>query len=129
MARRSLLLATLFLCGCGGGLERASFVTDQLRYQPEGRVGLSLFNTGADSLGVNLCLSRLVDAVDRTTAGPDDGETCALEAQSLDVQGRLEVRKTIPRTTPLGRWRYETTLRLGGDRAEKVFTPEFVVGP
>lgn len=129
MVRRFLLVVGLTCSACGGGLERASFVTDLLTYTPGGRVGLSLFNTGGQTLGINLCLSRLVDADDRVTAGPSDGETCVLEAEPLEAEGRVETRKVIPRNTPLGVWRYETTLRLPGDRGEKIFTPEFVVGP
>lgn len=112
--------------GCGGGLERVAFATDLLSYQPGGRVGLSLVNTSATTLGINLCLSQVVSA-DGKTPGPADGESCVLEPQSLAAGERVEVRKTLPARTAAGSWRYETTIRLPSGAGEKVFSPVFTV--
>lgn len=122
----SWFLVAVLLGGCGGGLERVSFVTDQLTYAPGGRVSLSMVNTSATVLGVNLCLSRVVSE-DRATPGPADGESCVLEPQALEPGQRLELRKALPAGLAPGTWRYETTLRLLSGAGEKVFTPSFTV--
>jgi hypothetical protein len=114
------------LPACGGGLERVSFATDLLSYQPGGRVGLTLVNTSATNLGINLCLSRVVSE-DGATPGPVDGEACVLEPTALEPGKRLEARKTLPATTAAGTWRYETTIRLANGAGEKVLTPPFTV--
>lgn len=116
----------LFFLSCGGGLERVSFATDQLSYLPGGRVGLTLVNTSATNLGINLCLSRVV-AEDGVTAGPAGGEACMLEPQPLAPGDRLDARKTMPATIAPGTWRYETTIRLANGAGEKVLTPAFKV--
>ncbi len=126
MLRRCWLVVALLGSACGGGLERVAFDTDLLRYQPGGRVGLSLVNTSNTALGINLCLSQLITD-DRKTTGPADGEACVLEPQSLAAGERLDVRKVLPAATPSGTWRYETTIRLPGGLGEKVFTPPFSV--
>jgi hypothetical protein len=126
MRRGSLWLLVVLLPGCGGGLERVSFGTDLLSYQPGARVGLSLVNTSATPLGINLCLSRVVSD-DGATAGPVDQETCVLEPVSLDPGQRLDTRKTLPPTITPGTWRYETTIRLARGAGEKVLTPAFTV--
>ena len=118
----------LVLSACGGGLERAAFDTDLLTYRPGTRVGLSLVNVSATTLGINLCLSQLVQE-DRKTVGPSSGEACALEAEGLEPGARVDARKTLPASTPAGTWRYETTLRLPSGDAEKVFTQPFTVAP
>lgn len=122
------MLLLLALSGCGGGLERAAFDTDLLSYRPNDRVGLVLVNVSDLTLGVNLCLSQLVQE-DRTTAGPADGEDCQLEASPLERGQRLDARKVIPAATPAGRWRFETTIRLPSGTSEKIFTPPFDVVP
>jgi hypothetical protein len=124
--RRSLWLLTVFLAGCGGGLERVAFATDLLTYAPGGRVGLSLVNTSATNLGINLCLSRVV-AEDGKTAGPADPEACVLEPQPLEPGQRVDARKTLAPTIAPGRWRYETTIRLPSGSGEKVLSPVFTV--
>lgn len=124
--RRGTWLLTIFLSACGGGLERASFATDLLSYRPGERVGLSLVNTSATNLGINLCLSRVVSE-DGATAGPGDGESCVLEADPLEPGQRVDARKTLPSTIAVGTWRYETTLRLVSGAGEKVLTPPFTV--
>ncbi len=126
MTRRSWLLSVLLLSACGGGLERVAFVTDLLAYAPGGRVGLSMVNTSATPLGINLCLSQLVSEDGKTT-GPADGETCVLAPQSLAPGAQFDVRKAIPAATPVGIWRYETTIRLATGSGEKVYTPAFTV--
>ena len=125
MWRRPLWLLVL-LPACGGGLERVSFATDLLSYRPGGRVGLTIVNTSATHLGINLCLSRVVSE-DGATAGPLDGETCVLEPQGLAPGERLDARKTLPAATAAGTWRYETTIRLASGAGEKVLTPPFTV--
>lgn len=126
MTRWLSLVVLLSFVGCGGGLERASFDTDLLSYEPGARVGLSLVNVSTLTLGINVCLSQLVQE-DRKTAGPADGEACQLEATPLAPGERFDARKLIPAETPAGTWRYETTLRLPNGNAEKVFTPPFTV--
>jgi hypothetical protein len=126
MARSILLLAVL-LCGCGGGLERAAFSTDLLSYAPGGRVGLALVNASATTLGVNLCLSRVISE-DGKTPGPAGSESCELEPMALEPGARTEARKTLPTTTPTGKWRYETTIRLANGSSETVLTQPFTVG-
>jgi hypothetical protein len=126
MIRWSSLVALLSFASCGGGLERASFDTDLLSYEPGGRVGLSLVNVSTLTLGINLCLSQLVQE-DRKTTGPADDESCSLEAIPLAPGERFDARKLVPAATPAGTWRYETTLRLPNGTAEKVFTPPFTV--
>ena len=116
----------LFFLACGGGLERVSFATDQLTYLPGGRVGLTLVNTSATNLGINLCLSRVVSE-DGATPGPVDGASCVLEPESLAPGDRLDARKTVPATIAPGTWRYETTIRLANGAGEKVLTPPFKV--
>jgi hypothetical protein len=125
MARSSLLAAVL-LCACGGGLERVAFATDQLTYQPGGRVGLSLVNTSATNLGINLCLSRVVSE-DGKTPGPAGQESCSLEPAPLEPGARVDARKTLPVTIAPGRWRYETTIRLVNGGGETVLTQPFTV--
>lgn len=124
--RRGTWLLAFFLSGCGGGLERASFATDLLSYRPGDRVGLALVNASATSLGINLCLSRVVSE-DGATAGPVDGESCVLEAEPVEPGQRVEARKTMPPTIAAGTWRYETTIRLLSGAGEKVLTPPFTV--
>jgi hypothetical protein len=124
--RRGFWLLAFLLPACGGGLERVSFATDLLSYQPGGRVGLSLVNTSATSLGINLCLSRVVSE-DGATTGPADGESCVLEPTPLEPGQRLDARKTLPAATGSGTWRYETTIRLPSGLGEKVLTPTFTV--
>jgi hypothetical protein len=114
------------LAGCGGGLERVGFATDLLTYAPGGRVGLSLVNTSATNLGINLCLSRVVSE-DSKIAGPADQETCVLEPQPLEPGQRVDARKTLATTIGPGRWRYETTIRLPNGSGEKVLSPVFTV--
>jgi hypothetical protein len=126
MRRGLLWLLAVLLPGCGGGLERVSFGTDLLSYQPGGRVGLSMVNTSATPLGINLCLSRVVSD-DGATAGPADQETCVLEPVSLEPGQRLDARKSLPATIAAGTWRYETTIRLARGAGEKVLTPAFIV--
>lgn len=123
--RLSLLVAVV-LSGCGGGLERVAFATDLLSYAPGGRVGLSLVNTSATNLGINLCLSRVVSE-DGKTAGPVDAESCVLEPQPLEPGARVEARKTLSTTVAAGRWRYETTIRLANGNGETVLTAPFTV--
>ena len=125
MRLRFVLLA-MFVSGCGGGLERVAFATDQLTYQPGGRVGLSLVNTSATNLGINLCLSRVV-TVDGKAVGPADGESCVLEPQPLAPGARADARKTLSRTTGPGTFRYETTIRLANGAGETVLTAPFTV--
>ena len=126
LMRRGLWLLSFLLSACGGGLERVSFATDLLSYQPGGRVGLALVNTSATNLGINLCLSRVVSE-DGATPGPGDGETCVLEPSSVEPGQRLDARKTLPATIAAGTWRYETTIRLASGAGEKVLTPTFTV--
>ncbi len=125
MRLRFVLLATL-VSGCGGGLERVAFSTDQLSYQPGGRVGLTLVNTSATNLGINLCLSRVVSQ-DGKTPGPADGESCALEPQPLEPGARVDGRKTLSTSIAPGTWRYETTIRLANGAGETVLTAPFTV--
>lgn len=124
--RRSLLLGAVLLTACGGGLERVAFTTDLLTYKPGDRVGLSLVNVSSSSLGINLCLSRLVSN-DGQEPGPADSESCTLEPMALAAGGRLEHRKTLPAEAKPGTWRYETTIRLGTGAGEVVLTPSFNV--
>lgn len=124
--RRSFWLGCLLLSGCGGGLERVSFATDLLSYQPGGRVGLSLVNTSSTVLGINLCLSQVVSA-DGKTPGPSDQESCVLEPQPLEPGARVDARKTLPAAVTPGTWRYETTIRLVTGAGEKVLSPAFTV--
>lgn len=123
---RQCLWLLVVLTGCGGGLERVSFATDLLSYVPGGRVGLTLVNTSASTLGINLCLSRVVSE-DGATAGPADQESCALEPQPLEPGKRLDGRKALTSTIAPGKWRYETTIRLATGLGEKVLTPVFTV--
>ncbi|HEY1087978.1 MAG TPA: hypothetical protein VGE37_09795 [Archangium sp.] len=116
----------LLLTACGGGLERAAFATDQLTYGPSGRVELSLVNTGATTLGINLCLSTLVSE-DGKTSGPRNVETCDLDATLLEPSQRVTVRKQLPSGVTPGNWRYETTIRLPSGSSEKVLTSPFTV--
>lgn len=124
--RQCFWLVLVILTGCGGGLERVSFATDLLTYAPGRRVGLTLVNTSATPLGINLCLSRVVSE-DGATAGPADQETCVLEPQPLEPGQRLDGRKSLATTIAPGRWRYETTIRLTSGLGEKVLTPVFTV--
>jgi|APLak6261679142_1056127.scaffolds.fasta_scaffold00079_7 hypothetical protein len=128
MRHRLALLSVLLFTACGGGLERVSFVSDLLSYRPGGRVALTMVNTSAQPLGINLCLSQLVGE-DRQTAGPAGVEMCDLAAEPLEPGDQLEVRKVLPSGTPAGTWRYETTIRLPSGLGEKVFTPPFTVAP
>lgn len=128
MTRWLSLVALVSFVSCGGGLERASFDTDLLSYEPGARVGLSLVNVSTLTLGINLCLSQLVRE-DRKTTGPSDGESCQLDATPLAPGERFDARKLVPAGTPAGTWRYETTLRLPNGNAEKVFTPPFTITP
>ena len=107
-------------------MERVSFATDLLSYRPGGRVGLSLINASATSLGVNLCLSRVVSE-DGKTPGPADPESCVLEPQPLEPGGRVDARKTLSTAIPPGTWRFETTIRLPSGAGEKVLTLPFTV--
>ncbi len=125
MRSRLVLLAILF-CGCGGGLERVAFATDLLSYRPGGRVWLSLVNTSATRLGINLCLSRIVSE-DGKTAGHADAESCVLEPEPLEPGNRVDARKTLSSTVAVGRWRYETTIRLANWTGETVLTAPFEV--
>jgi len=124
--RGCLVTLLTLVSGCGGGLERAAFATDLLSYRPGGRVGLSLVNTSAANLGINLCLSRIVSE-DGKTAGPADAENCVLEPQPLEPGDRLDARKTLSATVPVGKWRYETTIRLANGAGETVLTAPFTV--
>jgi hypothetical protein len=124
--KRFFLLSAVLLCGCGGGLERVAFATDLLDYKAGGRVGLSLVNTGATKLGINLCLSRVVSE-DGKTAGPADQEMCALEPEPLEPGARVDARKTLSSTIAPGKWRYETTIRLANGGGETVLTQPFTV--
>jgi hypothetical protein len=124
--KRFFLLSAVLLCGCGGGLERVAFATDQLTYKAGGRVGLSIVNTSATRLGINLCLSRVVSEDGKTT-GPADQETCALEPEPIDPGARVDARKTLSTTISPGRWRYETTIRLANGGGETVLTQPFTV--
>lgn len=127
MWRSALVLVVL--SGCGGGLERASFVTDLLEYAHDGRVGLSLTNVSSGTLGVNLCLSQLISA-DGKTMGPSEAASCTvLEPSPLQPGKTVEARKTIPTSLAAGRWRYVTSLRLGNGSNEQVLSPEFTVTP
>ena len=117
----------MVVSGCGGGLERVAFATDQLSYQPGGRVGLSLVNTSATNLGVNLCLSRVV-TVEGKAVGPADGETCVLEPQSVEPGARVDARKMLSPMLGAGTFRYETTIRLANGAGETVLTAPFTVG-
>lgn len=129
MSRRSWVLAVVALSGCGGGIERVSFVTDLITYARDGRVGLEMTNVSPNPVGVNLCLSQLVSADGKTT-GPSEGSSClTLEATPLQPGKSVEVRKTIPNSLAPGRWRYATTITLPNGSGEKVLTPEFTVEP
>jgi len=114
------------LCACGGGIERAAFVTDALTYAPGGRVELQLENVSATQLSVNLCLSQL-----RKEDGSDPGitnvETCDLEQTRVKPGERLSDRKTMPSGVPAGKYRYEATITLPSGAGEKVLTPVFTV--
>lgn len=126
MVRRSAGLLLLLLAGCGGGLERASFATDLLTYTPGGRVELSLVNTSATALGVNLCLSQLVSA-DGQTEGPTGVERCDLDVLPIEPSERATFRKQLPAALAPGRWRYETTIRLPNGLGERLLTLPFTV--
>lgn len=129
MLRRSVLLVVVASSGCGGGLERVSFVTDLITYARDGRVGLAMTNVSPGTVGANLCLSQLVSADGKTT-GPSEAGSCAsLEPVPLQPGKSVEVRKTIPTNLAPGRWRYATTITLPNGAGEKVLTPEFTVEP
>ncbi|MDP2269416.1 MAG: hypothetical protein Q8K32_01720 [Archangium sp.] len=125
--RLHFVVLAMIVSGCGGGLERVAFATDQLSYRPGGRVGLTLVNTSASNLGINLCLSRVVSE-DGKTAGPADGESCVLEPQTLEPGARVDARKTLSPSIAAGMWRYETTIRLANGAGETVLTAPFAVG-
>lgn len=116
----------LVLSGCGGGLERASFSSDDLTYARSGRVGLSLTNVSTIKLGVNLCLSQLISADGKIT-GRSDATECELEPKIVEPGDSVEGRKTIPATLAPGRWRYATTIVLPNGQGEKILTQEFDV--
>ncbi|MBL8910879.1 MAG: hypothetical protein JNM17_09280 [Archangium sp.] len=124
--RFGVAFLTLALCGCGGGLERASFSADDLIYARSGRVGLSLTNVSTIKLGVNLCLSQLISS-DGKTMGPSEAATCELEPKIVEPGDSVEGRKTIPAGLTPGKWRYATTIRLPTGAGEKILTQEFDV--
>ncbi len=124
--RLRFVLMAMVVSACGGGLERVAFATDQLSYQPGGRVGLTLVNTSATHLGINLCLSRVV-TVEGKAVGPRDGESCVLEPRSLEPGARVDARKTLPPLIGAGIFRYETTIRLANGAGETVLTAPFTV--
>lgn len=116
----------LVLAGCGGGLERVTFVTDQLNYIPGGRVMLSMSNVSATDVKVNLCLSRLVDEQGEAV-GVANNESCdAFEAQLVAPGEQLFERKRMP-TSVSGRLRYEATITLPSGSGERVWSPVFTV--
>lgn len=120
------LMAMLLLAGCGGGLERVSFATDFLEYQPGGRVMLSLGNVSATDVKVNLCLARLVDERG-VSVGVSNAETCeSLEGEIIPPGEQRSVRKTMP-TSVTGKLRYEATIVLPNGRGETVLSPVFSV--
>ncbi len=116
----------LVLAGCGGGLERVTYVTDRLEYPPGGRVMLSLGNVSGTPVKVNLCLSQLV-LENGEAAGVANVEACErLEGEIVAPDEQLSVRKTLPRTLS-GRFRYEATVVLPSGAGERVLTPAFTV--
>ncbi len=124
MSKFSSVLVVL-LAGCGGGLERVSYVTDHLTYAPGGRVEISLTNVSATDLRVNVCLSRLV--LENGESAGANVETCSdLEAEVLAPGAERSVIKTVPATIS-GRFRYEATITLPSGAGERVLTPVFTV--
>lgn len=124
MSKFSSVLVVL-LAGCGGGLERVSYVTDHLTYAPGGRVEISLTNVSATDLRVNVCLSRLV-LENGESAGPGTEACGDLEAEVLKPGDERSVIKTVPATVS-GRFRYEATITLPSGAGETVLTPVFTV--
>lgn len=120
------LVWVLLLAGCGGGLERVSFVTDFLSYAPGGRVMLSLGNVSATDVKVNLCLARLVDE-QGASVGVANVESCdSLEGEVIPPGEQRSVRKTMPASVS-GKLRYEATIVLPNGRGETVLSPVFTV--
>ncbi|MGV3625904.1 MAG: hypothetical protein ACO1OB_34155 [Archangium sp.] len=119
------LICVLLLAGCGGGLERVSFVTDQLTYEPGGRVMLSMGNVSASEVKVNLCLARLVDEQGESV-GVSNVETCEFENETIPAGEQRSVRKTMPSSVS-GKLRYEATIVLPNGRGETVLSPVFTV--
>lgn len=125
-ALRFIMVLGVVLVGCGGGLERVTYVTDALTYAPGGRVELALENVSAYDVKVNLCLSQLRKP-DGSDAGLTDAETCDLAQQRLKPGERVSARKLLPTATPAGKYRYEATITLPGGAGETVLTPVFSV--
>lgn len=127
--RNSWLIAATVFAACGGGLERVAFVTDQLTYQPGKRVGLSLVNVSGNTVGVNLCLSRVVDSKGLPVTNVQLDERCDSEFQRLDPSVQFDGRKVLSPDASTGQWRFETTVRLASGGEERVYSNFFTVTP
>ncbi len=116
----------LLLSACGGGLERASYMTDAITYAAGARVELRLVNVSARDLRVDLCISQLVKEDGAGADLPGD-EDCPLEQVQLAPGEEARTLKTLPSDTPAGRYRYEATIVLPIGAGERVFTQPFTV--
>lgn len=126
LGRALLLLAS----GCGGGLERVSFVTDRLEYAAADRVMLTATNVGSSPVTVDLCAAALeaergAEVVQEPT--DCDGEAVVL-APGARTSARRLLRLFVTTGAPLS-LRYSAELTLASGQVEDLFTPVFRVVP
>ncbi len=132
--RRVFSLSFLLAAACGGGLERVSFVTDQLEVPPTGRVLLSLVNVGSATLGTQLCAATQLELEDfpgEPMGSEEPARECPPGATPLEPGAFLTERRTVRLVTNIGgplRLRYRTRILLPSGETEEVLTPVFTYG-
>lgn len=120
----------LLASGCGGGLERVSFVTDRLEYAASDRVMLTAVNVGGSPVTIDLCAAVLEAEKDR--GATQEPTACDGGPVVLAPGERTSTRRFVRIFTNLGgpiAMRYSATLRLASGETEELFTPVFQVTP
>jgi hypothetical protein len=130
--RRSLgsTLLVLFASGCGGGLERVTFVTDRLEYAASDRVMLTATNVGNGPITLDLCAAVL--EAEKARGATQETTPCDGGPVVLAPGERTSTRRVLRLATNTGgpiAMRYSATATLASGETEALFTPVFQVTP
>ncbi|MBD0321619.1 MAG: hypothetical protein ICV87_14880 [Gemmatimonadetes bacterium] len=131
-------LLALSAAACGSGFVASDpaveVATDRAAYAPGDTVRVTLRNVSGETLGYNLCISKLdrraADAWTTVDVFPGPGGACSMELRTLPAGESVQVRRAIPAATSAGTYRivYNGIGPLRGEgRNRDVATPAFTV--
>lgn len=131
-------LLALSAAACGNAFVASDpaveVTTDRAAYAPGDTVRVTMRNVSGESLGYNLCVSKLdrrsADAWATVDVFPGPGGACTMELRHLPAGESVQTRRVIPAATEAGTYRlvYNGIGAYRGDGPNRdVATPAFTV--